>query len=122
MVGILDYIWLVPAFPLLGVILNGAIALFALQAVAAGRLELTFDEAYYSLWSRFLAFGYLDHPPIVALLIRGSTVLFGASELGVRALSLLFVAALWSIMAQAACDGWADSSLTIAVRICDAIM
>jgi len=29
MVGILDYIWLVPAFPLLGVILNGAIALFA---------------------------------------------------------------------------------------------
>ncbi len=27
--GILDYIWLVPAFPLLGVILNGAIALFA---------------------------------------------------------------------------------------------
>ncbi|MBI5575881.1 MAG: NADH-quinone oxidoreductase subunit L [Deltaproteobacteria bacterium] len=27
--GILDYIWLVPAFPLLGVILNGAIALFS---------------------------------------------------------------------------------------------
>ena len=29
MVGVLDYIWLVPALPLLGVILNGAIALFA---------------------------------------------------------------------------------------------
>ena len=27
--GILDYLWLVPAFPLLGVVLNGAIALFA---------------------------------------------------------------------------------------------
>jgi NADH-quinone oxidoreductase subunit L len=27
--GMLDYIWLIPAFPLLGVILNGAIALFA---------------------------------------------------------------------------------------------
>ena len=27
--GILDYLWLVPALPLLGVVLNGAIALFA---------------------------------------------------------------------------------------------
>ena len=27
--GILEYLWLVPALPLLGVVLNGAIALFA---------------------------------------------------------------------------------------------
>ena len=73
---------------------GGSVALFALQALAARRLELTFDEAYYALWSRSLAFGYLDHPPMVALLIRVSTALFGGSEAGVRALSLLLVGAL----------------------------
>jgi Dolichyl-phosphate-mannose-protein mannosyltransferase len=72
----------------------GSIALVALQAVAARRLELTFDEAYYTLWSRSLAFGYLDHPPMVAVLIRVSAALFGGSALGVRAVSLLLVGAL----------------------------
>jgi len=76
-----------------------SIALLAIQALAAGRLELTFDEAYYTLWSRFLSFGYLDHPPMVALLIRASTSLFGGSELGVRALSLLVVGAMPALVA-----------------------
>ncbi|HXE25230.1 MAG TPA: glycosyltransferase family 39 protein [Roseiarcus sp.] len=76
-----------------------SIALLAMQAFAAGRLELTFDEAYYSLWSRHLSFGYLDHPPMVALLIRASTALFGGSELGVRALSLLCVGAMPALIA-----------------------
>jgi hypothetical protein len=76
-----------------------SIALLAMQALAAGRLELTFDEAYYTLWSRSLSFGYLDHPPMVALLIRASTALFGGSELGVRALSLLLVGALPALIA-----------------------
>ena len=75
------------------------IALLAMQALAAGRLELTFDEAYYTLWSRSLSFGYLDHPPMVALLIRASTSLFGGSELGVRALSLLLVGAMPALIA-----------------------
>ena len=70
-----------------------------MQALAAGRLELTFDEAYYTLWSRSLSFGYLDHPPMVALLIRASTSLFGGSELGVRALSLLVVGAMPALIA-----------------------
>src|SRR5271170_7510463 len=70
------------------------IALLAAQAHMARRLELTFDEAYYTLWSRSLSFGYLDHPPMVALLIRASTALFGDSEIGVRALSLLVVGAM----------------------------
>jgi 4-amino-4-deoxy-L-arabinose transferase-like glycosyltransferase len=77
----------------------GSIALLAMQALAAGRLELTFDEAYYALWSRSLSFGYLDHPPMVALLIRASTLLFGSSELGVRALSLLVVGATPALVA-----------------------
>ena len=76
-----------------------SVALLTLQAVAARRLELTFDEAYYALWSRSLSFGYLDHPPMVALLIRASTALFGGYELGVRALSLLVVGAMPAFIA-----------------------
>ena len=76
-----------------------SIALLAIQGLASARLELTFDEAYYTLWSRALSFGYLDHPPMVALLIRASTSLFGGSELGVRALSLLVVGAMPALVA-----------------------
>ena len=75
------------------------IALLAAQALVARRLELTFDEAYYTYWSRALSFGYLDHPPMVALLIRASTALFGDSEFGVRAFSLLLVGAMPALIA-----------------------
>ena len=84
---------------LVGWAIGASIALLVLQAFAARRLELTFDEAYYTLWSQNLAFGYLDHPPMVALVIRASTTLFGSSELGVRALSLGLVAALPALIA-----------------------
>lgn len=41
------------------------------------------DEAYYWLYSRYLSWGYFDHPPMVAFLIRmGSTLL--PTEIGVR--------------------------------------
>ena len=69
-----------------------AVLLSAASAIAVffliGRVELTFDEAYYALWSQNLSFGYFDHPPMVALWIRASTSLFGTSEFGVRALGV----------------------------------
>ena len=40
-----------------------------LRLVAAARLPLSGDEAYYWEWSRRLAVGYIDHPPMVAWLI-----------------------------------------------------
>ena len=52
-------------------------------------LELMFDEAYYALWAKHLAWSYFDHPPMVALWIRLSTILFGEHEFGVRALGTL---------------------------------
>jgi 4-amino-4-deoxy-L-arabinose transferase-like glycosyltransferase len=58
-----------------------------------GHLELMFDEAYYALWARHLAWGYFDHPPMVALWIRLSTFCFGEHEFGVRALGTLAAAA-----------------------------
>ena len=45
--------------------------------------QLVPDEAYYWVWSRHLALGYLDHPPMVAYLIRLGTLL-GNSEFAVR--------------------------------------
>ncbi|WP_168201760.1 glycosyltransferase family 39 protein [Phreatobacter aquaticus] len=56
---------------------------------AAGALGLAADEAYYWIWSRNLALGYFDHPPMVAVLIRASTAVFGDSELGIRWIAVL---------------------------------
>jgi len=71
---------------------TAALLLLAVQLWLIGRVELTFDEAYYTLWSRNLAWGYLDHPPMIAAWIRASTILFGPSEFGVRALNTLVFA------------------------------
>ncbi len=60
------------------------VVLIALRAVMALVLPLTADEAYYWLWSKRLAFGYYDHPPMIAWLIRVGTALFGDTPLGVR--------------------------------------
>lgn len=40
-----------------------------LRGVAAAKLPLTGDEAYYWEWAKHLSFGYADHPPMVAYLI-----------------------------------------------------
>jgi len=65
------------------------LALVALRLVAAAWTPLTFDEAYYWMWSKHLAGGYYDHPPGVALVIRLGTMLAGDTELGVRLASIL---------------------------------
>ncbi len=64
-------------------------ALVALRLVAAAFTPLTFDEAYYWMWSKHLAGGYYDHPPMVALVIRAGTAVSGDTELGVRLVSIL---------------------------------
>jgi 4-amino-4-deoxy-L-arabinose transferase-like glycosyltransferase len=65
------------------------LALVALRLVAAAFTPLTFDEAYYWMWSKHLAAGYYDHPPMVALVIRLGTLIAGDTELGVRLVSIL---------------------------------
>jgi len=65
------------------------LALLALRLVAAAWTPLTFDEAYYWMWSKHLAGGYYDHPPMVALVIRAGTMIAGRTELGVRLVSIL---------------------------------
>src|SRR3984885_16193892 len=65
------------------------VALLLLRLVRAAYTPLTFDEAYYWMWSKHLAFGYYDHPPMVALVIRAGTWLAGDTEFGVRLVSIL---------------------------------
>ena len=50
--------------------------------------ELIFDEAYYWYYSKNLAWGYFDHPPMVAWMIKASGLFF-SGELGVRFVSCL---------------------------------
>src|SRR5436305_10543049 len=65
------------------------LALVGLRLVAAAFTPITFDEAYYWMWSQNLAGGYYDHPPMVAYVIRAGTMIAGDTELGVRLVSVL---------------------------------
>jgi dolichol-phosphate mannosyltransferase len=77
-----------------GTLLNGTgvvcVILFitAVRFLYASALPLTADEAYYWQWSRHLAWGYFDHPPMVAYVIAAGTRLIGINPLGVRFLSI----------------------------------
>ena len=67
-----------------------ALALLTLlRLVVAAVTPLAPDEAYYWVWSRALASGYLDHPPMVAGWIWLGTALLGDGALGVRLLGPL---------------------------------
>ncbi len=59
-----------------------------LGILQAASTKLIDDEAYYWVYSRFLSWGYFDHPPMTALLIKAGYGIF-QNELGVRLLSVL---------------------------------
>lgn len=50
--------------------------------------ELIADEAYYWVYSKFPAWGYFDHPPMIAILIKTGYAIFH-NELGVRLICAL---------------------------------
>ena len=77
-------------------------ALTLLRLAAAAAVPLAPDEAYYWVWSRALAPGYPDHPPMVALWIRLGTIVAGDGALGVRLLGPLSVAIVSLLLADAA--------------------
>ncbi len=83
----------------------GALALLTLVRLAVcGLAPLSPDEAYYWVWSRALAPGYLDHPPMVALWIRAGTGLCGDGPVGVRLLAPIAAALGTLLLASAAAD------------------
>lgn len=80
------------------------LALTAVRLVVAAQTPLSPDEAYYWVWSRALAPGYLDHPPMVAGWIRLGTALVGDVPLGARLLAPFAAAAGSLLLARAAED------------------
>lgn len=85
---------LLPGFILCWLLFNWA---------TAASLPLDADEAYYWMYSRQLAWGYFDHPPLIALLIRiGTGIVSG--ELGVRLLMPLLscgaLLLLWDLLGR----------------------
>src|SRR4029079_13540323 len=69
------------------------IASILVRGVVAAFTPLSYDEAYYWLWSKHLAGGYYDHPPMIAFVIRAGTALFGDTSMGVRFVPWLLSAA-----------------------------
>jgi 4-amino-4-deoxy-L-arabinose transferase-like glycosyltransferase len=77
--------------------------LIALRLLAAAITPLAYDEAYYWLWSKALAGGYYDHPPMVAYVIKLGTILAGDTQLGIRLASILLaIPATWAVWRAAA--------------------
>lgn len=71
------------------------ILFFILNLILCSFVSLSYDESYYWIYSKFLSFGYYDHPPMVALLIKLGTY-FGDSEFGVRLFfNILSTLSLW---------------------------
>lgn len=62
-----------------------AVAALVWRAWLAKAMPLTGDEALFYWWSRFLDYGYYDHPPMVAWWIAASRALMGDAAWAVRA-------------------------------------
>jgi 4-amino-4-deoxy-L-arabinose transferase-like glycosyltransferase len=78
------------------------LVLVGVRLVCAALVPLSFDESDYWIWSKHIAGGYLDHPPVNPILIRIGTALFGDTEFGVRAIGvLLALPASWAIWRSA---------------------
>jgi 4-amino-4-deoxy-L-arabinose transferase-like glycosyltransferase/membrane-associated phospholipid phosphatase len=78
----------------LGFVLIVFLLLLRLAWLAAGRIELSEDEAYQWIWSKHLALSYYSKPLFIALVQFLGTHLWGDNEFGVRFFSPLVSAAL----------------------------
>lgn len=83
----LDTHWVRLAYVLIGVFLLGH-----LGYLAAGKIELSEDEAYQWLWSKHLALSYFSKPPLIAYAQFLGTSLWGDNEFGIRFLSPVLAA------------------------------
>jgi len=73
------------------------IALFFLSRlayIAAGRIEISEDEAYQWLWSKHLDLSYFSKPPLIAYAQFLGTWLWGDTVFGIRFLSPVFASVL----------------------------
>ena len=73
------------------------------------------DEADHWVWSRFLSWGYYEHPPMIAFVIRFFTIIFGdtwyAIEICSQSLSLLTI--LFMFLLAKELFGWEVALLSV---------
>ncbi|MDR6663405.1 hypothetical protein J2W51_005999 [Tardiphaga robiniae] len=99
------------------------VGLVLLRLAAAAWTPLTFDEAYYWMWSKHLAGGYYDHPPMVAVVIRLGTMIAGDTALGVRLVSVLLALPMsWAVYRTAELLFGGQRIATTAVILLNATM
>lgn len=101
------------------------LAYAVLRVFYNGLHELSPDEAYYWTWSRHLAPGYLDHPPMVAVSIWLSTWMLGTNELTVRLPAAIYSAASIAITLRLAWLISGDRRVVIwsaAILMCSPLM
>jgi hypothetical protein len=79
-----------------------ALGLFAVHMVLAGRYGIFRDEMYYVACGKHLAWGYVDHPPLVGLMARVTSVLLGDSVRALRVMPALCAAAMVLLGAELA--------------------
>ncbi|MEO7456355.1 MAG: glycosyltransferase family 39 protein, partial [Gemmatimonadaceae bacterium] len=86
------------------------------RLVFAALLPLFPDETYYWDWSRHLAGGYFDHPPMIAWLIAAGTAILPTSAFAVRLFPVLAGgAATWYSVAIAQRLGGEGAARTAAI-------
>ena len=73
---------------------------FILNLIQAFFTPLNNDEAYYWMYSKYLDWGFFDHPPMIAVLIKFGYAVFH-NELGVRILivigEIIALLIIWSL-------------------------
>lgn len=79
------------------------------NAIQSYILEVHADEAYYWMYSKFMDWGYFDHPPMVALFIwLGDHIIH--NELGLRLVTILTsstsIYLLWLILKKYTVNAW----------------
>ena len=79
-----------------------AAAALALHLWANGGYDYFIDELNFIVCGQHLAWGYIDHPPLVPLIARLARELFGDSLLGLRLVPALAAAGLAALSAEAA--------------------
>jgi hypothetical protein len=98
-----------------------ALAYVAVQLLVVNLYGYFRDELYYLACGDHLAWGYVDHPPMVALIARFSRTVFGESLLAIRVLSAIAGGATILLTGRLARvlggDRWAAGLAGVAVAI-----
>ncbi len=82
-----------------------------LRLLLAATLPLLPQEAYYWTWSRHLAPGYFDHPPLATYSIWLTTTLFGSTVFGVKSAAVLWALGWNLLWARLVLDMFGDRRL-----------